>query len=69
MRKRAIIGQEETTPGFEVFGGKRPKRSGPDEEAQQVLGVITVDSSKRAMSCNTFWTIKMFIYYFIFFLY
>ena len=35
-------------PGFEVSGGKRLKRSDPDEEAQKSLEVITVDSPKRA---------------------
>ena len=33
MRKRVASAQGETTPSFEVFGRKRPKRSGPNEEA------------------------------------
>ena len=33
MRKRAASAQGETTLGFEVSGGKRPKRPGPNEEA------------------------------------
>ena len=47
MRKRAISGQEETTSGFEVSGGKCLKRSGPNEEAQKSRGVITVDSQNE----------------------
>ena len=39
--------QGETTPGSEVSGGKCPKWSGLDEEAQKSLTVITVDSPKR----------------------
>ena len=34
----------ETTPGSEVLGGKRPKLSGSDEEAQKIPTVINVDS-------------------------
>ena len=48
MHLRAASAQGETTPGFEVFGGKRPKRSSSDEEAQKSLAVITVDSLERA---------------------
>ena len=33
MRKRVSSAQGETTPGFEVSGEKRLKRSGPNEEA------------------------------------
>ena len=44
MHKRAMSAEGETTPDFEVSGGKRPKRSGPDEKAQKSLAVITVDS-------------------------
>ena len=47
MRKQAISGQEETTSGFEVSGGKRLKRSGPNEEAQKSRGVITMDSQNE----------------------
>ena len=32
MCKRATSAQEETTPGYEVLGGKRPKRSDLDED-------------------------------------
>ena len=42
MRKHAAQG--ETASDFEVYGAKRPKRSGPEEEAQKSLMVITVDS-------------------------
>ena len=41
----------ETTPGFEVSGGKRTKRSCPDEEAQNSPTVIIVDSPERALDC------------------
>ena len=44
MRKRATSAQGETTPGFEVSGGKCPKQSGPDEEAQKSMAIITMDS-------------------------
>ena len=33
MRKLDVSAQRETTPSFEVFSGKHPKQSGPDEEA------------------------------------
>ena len=39
----------ETTPGFEGLGDKRPRRSGPKEEAQKSLTIIAVDSSERAL--------------------
>ena len=35
MSKPAASAQGETTPSFEVPGDKHPKRSGPDEMAQQ----------------------------------
>ena len=50
MRKRATSAQGETTPGFEVPGGKRPKWSGLNEEIQKCLIVITSDSLERASS-------------------
>ena len=46
MCKRAMSAQGETTPDCKVSSGKRPKRSGQDEEAQKSLVVITVDSPK-----------------------
>ena len=45
MCKRAVSAQGETTLGFEVFGRKRPKRSGLDEEAQKGSVVIIMDST------------------------
>ena len=33
MCKQAVSAQGETTPNSEVSGEKRPKRSGPNEEA------------------------------------
>ena len=48
IRKRAASAQEETTPSFEVYGGKHPKRSGPNKEAQESRAVITLDSPERA---------------------
>ena len=48
MRKWATSAQGETTPGSEVSGNKRPKRSDPNEEAQKSPTIITVDSPKRA---------------------
>ena len=48
MRKRATSAQGETTLGSEVYGGKRPRRSGPKEKAQKSPLVIAVDSSERA---------------------
>ena len=48
MCKRAASAKGETTPDSEVLGEKRPKWSGPDEEAQKSLVVITMDSPKRA---------------------
>ena len=48
MLKRAVSFQGETTPNSEVSGGKRPKRSSPDEEAEKSLTVITIDSPERA---------------------
>ena len=50
MRKRATSAQGETTPGFEVPGGKRPKWSSLNEEIQKSLIVITSDSLERASS-------------------
>ena len=44
MRKRVGSAQGEAAPSSEVLGGKRPKLSGPDEEAQKNLMVINVDS-------------------------
>ena len=35
-------------PGFEIPGGRRPKRSDPDGEAQNNPIVIIVDSPERA---------------------
>ena len=48
MRKRATSDQRETTSVSEGLGGNCPKRSGPNEEAQKSLIVITVESPKRA---------------------
>ena len=48
MRKWAVSAQGKTTPDSEVSGGKCPKLSGLDEEAQKSLAVITVDSPKQA---------------------
>ena len=48
MRKRVASAQGETTLGFEVSGGKWPKHSSPDEEAQKSSLVITVDSPEQA---------------------
>ena len=48
MRKHAASAQGETTPSFEVPCGKRPKQSGPDEEAQNSAAVITMDSPECA---------------------
>ena len=48
MRKRATSAQRETTLRFELYGGKHPKRSGLEEEAQKSSPVIIVDSPKRA---------------------
>ena len=48
MRKRAASAQGETVPCFEVYGGKRPKWFGLDEEAQKSLTVITMDSLEQA---------------------
>ena len=50
MHKREASAQGETTPDSEVSGEKRPKRPGPDEEAQKNLIVIIVDSPERASS-------------------
>ena len=44
MRKRAVRDQGEAAPSFEVPDGKRPKLSDPDEEAENSLTVINVDS-------------------------
>ena len=44
IRRRAASAQGETTPGFEVSGGKCPKRSGLDEEAWKSPTIIVVDS-------------------------
>ena len=48
MHKRAASAQGETTPCSEVLGGKRPKRSGLNEEVQKSPVVITSNSPKRA---------------------
>ena len=48
MRKRAVSSQRETTSGSERPGGKSPKRSGPDEEAQKSPAMITVNSPEKA---------------------
>ena len=48
MRKRAASAQGETTPGSEVSSGKRPNRSGLNEEVQKSLTVITANSPKKA---------------------
>ena len=48
MLKRAMSAQGETTPDFEVPGGKSPKRSGLDEDVQKSQAVITYDSPERA---------------------
>ena len=48
MCKRATNAQGETTPGFEVSGGKRSRRSGLNKEAQRSSVVIIVDSPERA---------------------
>ena len=45
MRKRAASAQGETSLGSEVLGGKRPKLSSPNKEAQKSPTVINVDSS------------------------
>ena len=42
MNKRAASAQGETTPGYEVSGGKCLRRSDPDEEAQKSPIVITL---------------------------
>ena len=44
MCKRAASAHGETAPSFEVPKEKRPKLSGPNEEAQKSLTVINVDS-------------------------
>ena len=49
MHKRAASSQEETPPGSKVPGGKRPKRSGLDGEAQNRLAVIIGNSLERAL--------------------
>ena len=48
MRKWAASAQGETTPSSEVSDGKRPKRFGPDEEAQRSLTSTSMDSPERA---------------------
>ena len=48
MLKRVASSQWETTPGFEVPGGKHSKQSGLDGEAQNRTAIIIVDSPKRA---------------------
>ena len=54
MCKRVASAQGDTTPGCEVFSGKRPKRSGPDEEAQKSRALITLDSLERAFDANSY---------------
>ena len=44
MRKRVASAQRETTPDFVVPKDKHEKRSGPDEEVERSLAVITMDS-------------------------
>ena len=44
MGKRAGSAQGETTPDFEVLGGKCPKRSGLNEEIQKSPSIITSNS-------------------------
>ena len=48
MHKREASAQGETILGSEVYGGKRPEQSSPDEEAQRSPTTIVVDSLKRA---------------------
>ena len=48
MRKRAASVQGETTPGSEVPGGKRSKRSGLGDEVQRSPMVVTLDSLEQA---------------------
>ena len=48
MSKRAASAQGETTPSSKVSSGKRPKLSGPDEEARMRPAIIAVDSLERA---------------------
>ena len=43
MRKRAMSSQGESALGSEVPGGKGPKWSGPDGEAQDNPTIINVD--------------------------
>ena len=52
MHKIAASAQGETTPGFEVLGGKRPKLSDPSEEAHKSPTVINVDSPDRAFDAQ-----------------
>ena len=47
MRKQAAR-EGETPPSAEASGGKRPKLTGPNEEAQKSPEVINVDSLDRA---------------------
>ena len=48
MRKQATSAQRETTPGSDVPGGKRPKRSGLNDEVQNSPTVVTLDSPEQA---------------------
>ena len=48
MRKRTASSQGETTPCSKLPGGKLPKLSGPDEGAQNIPIVITVNSLECA---------------------
>ena len=48
MRKRATSTQGDIALGAEASGGKRPKLTGPDEEALRIPPVINVDSLDRA---------------------
>ena len=48
MHKQAVRTQGETTPGFEIPGGKRPKSSSLTEEVQKSMTVITLESSEQA---------------------
>ena len=49
MSKRGTNALGETTPGSEGPGDKRPRRSGPKEEAQKSPIVIAMDSPERAL--------------------
>ena len=44
MRKQVASAQRETTPDSAVPKDKHEKQSGPDEEVERSLAVITMDS-------------------------